>query len=72
MWPLTFAAPIYLIQITPVDNSRLYTLYTKNKKHRMVYRKAYEKEIRKQRLKYFLLGPPVGCGVLVVGLVFIF
>ena len=72
MWPLTFAAPINLIQITPVDNSRLYTLYTKNKKHRMVYRKAYEKEIRKQRLKYFLLGPPVGCGVLVVGLVFIF
>ena len=71
MWPLTFAAPIYLIQITPVDNSRLYTLYTKNKKHRMVYRKAYEKEIRKQRLKYSILGPPVGCGVLVAVLVII-
>ena len=71
MWPLTFAAPIYLIQITPVDNSRLYTLYTKNKKHRMVYRTAYEKEIRKLRLKYSILGPPVGCGVLVAVLVII-
>jgi len=71
MWPLTFVAPIYLIQTTPVDNSRLYTLYTKNKKHRMVYRTAYEKEIRKLRLKYSILGPPVGCGVLVAVLVII-
>ena len=55
-----------------MDTSRIYTLYTKNKKHRMGYRKAYEKEIRKQRLKYFLLGVPAECGVLVVGLVFIF
>jgi len=65
MWPLTFAAPIYLIQTTPVDNSRLYTLYTKNKKHRMVYRTAYEKEIRKQRLKYSLLG--TGCSTVALG-----
>ena len=52
-------------------DSRLNTLYTKNEKHRNAYRTAYEKEIRKQRLKYFLLGPPVGCGVLVAVLVII-
>tara|TARA_B100000586_G_C20084741_1_gene417105 strand:- start:662 stop:1009 length:348 start_codon:yes stop_codon:yes gene_type:complete len=52
-------------------DSRLNTLYTKNEKHRMVYRTAYEKEIRKLRLKYSILGPPVGCGVLVAVLVII-
>jgi len=52
-------------------DSRLNTLYTKNEKHRMVYRTAYEKEIRKLRLKYSILGPPVGWGVLVAVLVII-
>ena len=36
-------------------DSRLNTLYTKNEKHRSIYQTAYEKEIRKQRLKYSLL-----------------
>ena len=53
--PLASAAPIYLILTTPVDNSRLNTLYTKNEKHRSIYQTAYEKEIRKQRSKYSLL-----------------
>ena len=53
---VAFAAPIYIIHKIPVDNSRLYTLSTKNEKHRNAYRTAYEKEIRKQRLKYSLLG----------------
>ena len=69
---VAFAEPIYIIHKIPVDNSRLYTLSTKNEKHRNAYRIAYEKEIRKQRLKYSLLGPPVGCGVLVVVFVIIF
>ena len=68
---IAFAAPIYIIHKIPVDNSRLNNLLTKNEKHRNAYRTAYEKEIRKQRLKYFLLGPPVGCGVLVAVLVII-
>ena len=52
---IAIAAPIYIIHKIPVDNSRLDNLSTKNEKHRMVYRTAYEKEIRKQRLKYSLL-----------------
>ena len=53
---VAFAAPIYIIHSTPVDNSRLNNLRTKNEKHRNAYRTAYEKETRKQRLKYSLLG----------------
>ena len=53
---VAFAAPIYIIDKIPVDNSRLYTLSTKNEKHRNAYRTAYEKEIRKQRLKSVSLG----------------
>ena len=52
---VAIATPIYIIHKIPVDNSRLDNLSTKNEKHRMVYRTAYEKEIRKQRLKYSLL-----------------
>ena len=52
---VAFAVPIYIIDKIPVDNSRLNTLYTKNEKHRNAYRTAYEKETRKQRLKYSLL-----------------
>ena len=53
---VAIATPIYIIHKIPVDNSRLYTLSTKNEKHRNAYRTAYEKEIRKQRLKSALLG----------------
>ena len=53
---VAFAAPIYIIHSTPVDNSRLNNLRTKNEKHRIAYRTVYEKETRKQRLKYSLLG----------------
>ena len=53
---VAFAAPIYIIHSTPVDNSRLNNLRTKNENHRNAYRTAYEKETRKQRLKYSLLG----------------
>ena len=53
---VAFAAPIYIIHKIPVDNSRLYTLSTKNEKHPNAYRTAYEKEIRKQRLKSVSLG----------------
>ena len=52
---IAFAAPIYIIHKIPVDNSRLNNLLTKNEKHRNAYRTAYEKETRKQRLKYTLL-----------------
>ena len=52
---IAFAAPIYIIHKIPVDNSRLNNLLTKNEKHRNAYRTAYEKETRKQRLKYSLL-----------------
>ena len=52
---VAFAAPIYIIHSTPVD-MRLGNLSTKNEKHRNAYRTAYEKEIRKQRLKSALLG----------------
>ena len=62
---VAFAAPIYIIDKIPVDNSRLNTLYTKNEKHRNAYRIAYEKEIRKQRLKYTLLG--TGCSTVALG-----
>ena len=62
---VAFAAPIYIIDKIPVDNSRLNTLYTKNEKHRNAYRIAYEKEIRKQRLKYSLLG--TGCCTVSLG-----
>ena len=53
---VAFAAPIYIIHKIPVDNFRLDNLSTKNEKHRNAYRTAYEKETRKQRLKYSLLG----------------
>ena len=53
---VAFIAPIVAVYATPVDNSRLYNLSTKNEKHRNAYRTAYEKEIRKQRLKSALLG----------------
>ena len=62
---VAFAAPIYIIDKIPVDNSRLNTLYTKNEKHRNAYRIAYEKEIRKQREKYSLLG--TGCCTVSLG-----
>ncbi|SVE32665.1 uncharacterized protein METZ01_LOCUS485519 [marine metagenome] len=62
---VAFAAPIYIIHKIPVDNSRLNNLLTKNEKHRNAYRTAYEKEIRKQRLKYSLLG--TGCSTVGVG-----
>jgi hypothetical protein len=62
---VAFIAPIYIIHKIPVDNSRLYTLSTKNEKYRNAYRTAYEKEIRKQRLKYSLLG--TGCSTVGVG-----
>ena len=52
---IAIAAPIYIIHKIPVDNSRLNNLLTKNEKHRNAYRTAYEKETRKQRLKYSLL-----------------
>ena len=67
---VAFIAPIATIYLTPVDNSRIiYNLRTKNEKHRNAYRTAYEKETRKQRLKYSLLGTgssTVGCGVYAV------
>ena len=62
---IAFAAPIYIIHKIPVDNSRLNNLLTKNEKHRNAYRIAYEKEIRKQRLKYSLLG--TGCSTVALG-----
>ena len=62
---IAIAAPIYIIHKIPVDNSRLNNLLTKNEKHRNTYRIAYEKEIRKQRLKYSLLG--TGCCTVSLG-----
>ena len=62
---VAFAAPIYIIHKIPVDNSRLNNLRTKNEKHRNAYRTAYEKETRKQRLKYSLLG--TGSSTVAVG-----
>jgi hypothetical protein len=53
---VAFIAPIAAVYLTPVD-MRLANLSTKNEKHRNAYRTAYEKEIRKQRLKSALLGP---------------
>ena len=52
---VAFIAPIAAVYLTPVD-MRLANLSTKNEKHRNTYRTAYEKEIRKQRLKSALLG----------------
>ena len=51
---VAFIAPIAAVYLTPVD-MRLANLSTKNEKHRNAYRTAYEKEIRKQRLKSALL-----------------
>jgi len=62
---IAIAAPIYIIHKIPVDNSRLNNLLTKNEKHRNAYRTAYEKETRKQRLKYTLLG--TGCSTVALG-----
>ena len=52
---VAFIAPIAAVYLTPVD-MRLANLSTKNEKHRNAYRTAYEKEIRKQRLKSVSLG----------------
>ena len=71
---IAIAAPIYIIHKIPVDNSRLNNLLTKNEKHRNAYRTAYEKETRKQRLKYSLLGTgfcTVSLGVSVAVMVFL-
>ena len=65
---VAFIAPIAAVYLTPVD-MRLANLSTKNEKHRNAYRTAYEKETRKQRLKYSLIGTScitVGCGVYIV------
>ena len=65
---VAFIAPIAAVYFTPVD-MRLGNLSTKNEKHQNAYRTAYEKEIRKQRLKSALLGTgysTVGCGVYIV------
>ena len=65
---VAFIAPIAAVYLTPVD-MRLGNLSTKNEKHQNAYRTAYEKEIRKQRLKSALLGTgysTVGCGVYIV------
>jgi len=59
---VAFAAPIAAVYSTPVDNSRLNNLRTKNEKHRNAYRTAYEKEIRKQRLKSVSLGTGYSTG----------
>ena len=76
---VAFIAPIATIYLTPVDDFRLEGLSTKNEKHRNAYRTAYEKEIRKQRLKSALLGTgysTVALGVIavvaVVGIMAIF
>ena len=61
---VAFIAPIAAVYLTPVD-MRLGNLSTKNEKHRNAYRTAYEKEIRKQRLKYSLLG--TGSSTVAVG-----
>ena len=61
---VAFIAPIAAVYLTPVD-MRLGNLSTKNEKHRNAYRTAYEKETRKQRLKYSLLG--TGSSTVAVG-----
>ena len=58
---VAFIAPIAAVYLTPVD-MRLANLSTKNEKHRNAYRTAYEKEIRKQRLKSALLGTGYSTG----------
>ena len=63
---VAFAAPIAAVYLTPVDDIRLDNLSTKNEKHRNAYRSAYERETRKQRLKFSLIGTScftVGFGV---------
>ena len=56
---VAFAAPIAAVYLTPVDDIRLDNLSTKNEKHRNPYRSAYERETKKQRLKFSLIG--TGC-----------
>jgi len=63
---VAFAAPIAAVYLTPVDDIQLDNLSTKNEKHRNAYRSAYERETRKQRLKFSLIGTScftVGFGV---------
>ena len=67
---IAIAAPIYIIHKIPVDNSRLNNLLTKNEKHRNAYRTAYEKETRKQRLKYSLLA--TGSSTVAIGGLYVF
>ena len=62
---VAFAAPIAAVYLIPVRDFRLDNLSTKNEKHRNAYRTAYEKETRKQRLKYSLLG--TGSSTVAVG-----
>jgi len=66
---IAIAAPIYIIHKIPVDNSRLNNLLTKNEKHRNAYRTAYEKETRKQRLKYSLLA--TGSSTVAIGYLYV-
>ena len=66
---IAIAAPIYIIHKIPVDNSRLNNLLTKNEKHRNAYRTAYEKETRKQRLKYTLLA--TGSSTVAIGYLYV-
>ena len=61
---VAFIAPIAAVYLTPVD-MRLGNLSTKNEKHQNAYRTAYEKEIRKQRLKSALLGTGSSTGAVV-------
>ena len=67
---VAIATPIYIIHKIPVDNSRLNNLLTKNEKHRNAYRTAYEKETRKQRLKYSLLA--TGSSTVAIGGLYVF
>ena len=53
---VAFIGPIAASYLLPADDFRLDNLSTKNENHRNAYHSTYEREIRKKRLKYSLIG----------------
>ena len=53
---VSFIGPIVASYLLPADDFRLDNLSTKNENHRNAYHSTYEREIRKKRLKYSLIG----------------
>ena len=64
---VAFMGPIAASYLMPVNipGHRFYKLTTKSEEYQNVYRTAYDRAIRNQRLKHSIIG--TGCSIVVLG-----